>query len=131
VRTIPVDKRNGKVIGLAIVDEHSNILLIDQTGKIIRLSATEIRTMGRQAKGVRLIRLDEGQVLSSICAFSEKGTDLEKVEISHTASSHNPEYKTAPVWAEDLVYEGIDHVGAPLNDIPAIHTQDDYPEEDA
>lgn len=73
VRTIPTDARNGKVIGLAIVYENSNVLLIDMAGKIIRLSPTEIRTMGRQAKGVRLIRLDEGQKLSAVVAFEEEG----------------------------------------------------------
>lgn len=75
VRTIPTDKRNGDVIGLAIVYENSNVLLIDMAGKIIRLSPTEIRTMGRQAKGVRLIRLDEGQKLAAVFAFEEEGND--------------------------------------------------------
>lgn len=76
VRTIPTDNRNGVVIGLAIVYEESNVLLIDQAGKIIRLSPTEIRTMGRQAKGVRLIKLDEGQKLASVVAFEEEeGSD--------------------------------------------------------
>jgi DNA gyrase subunit A len=74
VRTIPADKRNGKVIGLVQVNDKSNVLLIDQAGKIIRLSSTEVRTMGRQAKGVRLIRLDEGQKLAAIVAFSEDET---------------------------------------------------------
>jgi DNA gyrase subunit A len=69
VRTIPTDERNGLVIGLAMVYEHSHILLIDEAGKIIRISPTEIRTMGRQAKGVRLIKLDEGQKLATIVAF--------------------------------------------------------------
>lgn len=73
VRTIPTDKRNGDVIGLAIVYPDSNILLIDQSGKIIRLPASEIRTMGRQAKGVRLVRLDTKQKLSSMFAFREEG----------------------------------------------------------
>lgn len=73
VRTIPTDKRNGDVIGLAIVHPDSNILLIDQAGKIIRLPASEIRTMGRQAKGVRLVRLDKGQKLASMFAFREEG----------------------------------------------------------
>ncbi len=72
VRTIPTDKRNGDVIGLAIVHPDSNILLIDQAGKIIRLPASEIRTMGRQAKGVRLVRLDKGQKLASMFAFREE-----------------------------------------------------------
>ena len=51
--------------------EKSNLLLIDQAGKIIRLPSNEIRTMGRQAKGVRLIRLDENQKLATIVAFEE------------------------------------------------------------
>jgi hypothetical protein len=74
VRTIPADRRNGQVIGLTIVHPDSNILLIDQAGKIIRLPASEVRTMGRQAKGVRLVRLDSDQKLASIFAFRE-GTD--------------------------------------------------------
>jgi DNA gyrase subunit A len=71
VRTIPTDERNGQVIGLTAVDDESSVLLIDTHGKMIRLAPTEIRTMGRQAKGVRLIRLDEGQVLATIVAFEE------------------------------------------------------------
>ena len=69
VRTIPTTGRNGGVIGLAIVHEDSNILLIDQAGKIIRLAAKDIRAMGRQAKGIRLIRLDADQKLHNIVAF--------------------------------------------------------------
>jgi DNA gyrase subunit A len=72
VRTIPTDERNGQVIGLAIVSEESEILLIDKAGKIIRVAASEIRAMGRQAKGVRLIRLDEEQVLASLVAFTQQ-----------------------------------------------------------
>ncbi|MEX0671899.1 MAG: DNA gyrase subunit A [Candidatus Babeliales bacterium] len=77
VRTIPADARNGEVIGVCIVTEESNILLIDTVGKIIRLSPKEIRTMGRQAKGVRLIRLDQDQRLSSVVAFEEMESDDE------------------------------------------------------
>lgn len=76
VRTIPTENRNGNVIGLALVGDDSNVLLIDQVGKIIRLPSEEIRTMGRQAKGVRLIRLDEGQRLASVVAFS--GEEVEE-----------------------------------------------------
>jgi DNA gyrase subunit A len=78
VRTIPTDERNGRVVGLAAVSDTSNILLIDDAGKMIRLSPAEIRTMGRQAKGVRLIRLDEGQKLAGVVAFEdEQHTDQE------------------------------------------------------
>jgi DNA gyrase subunit A len=69
VRTIPTDGRNGDVIGLVQVTDNSELLLIDTNGKIIRLSPQEIRTMGRQAAGVRLVRLDAGQTLSAVKSF--------------------------------------------------------------
>ena len=80
VRTIPTDRRNGDVVGLVIVAEASHILLIDDIGKIIHLLPKEVRTMGRQAKGVRLIRLDNGRRLASIVAFEEEGSDVEGEE---------------------------------------------------
>jgi DNA gyrase subunit A len=82
VRTIPTTKRNGLVIGLAQVSDDSNILLIDTVGKIIRLPSQEIRTMGRQAAGVRLIKLDEGQTLAAMVAFEEHAHDSDHHELS-------------------------------------------------
>jgi DNA gyrase subunit A len=83
VRTIPTTERNGNVIGLAIVSDQSEVLLIDANGKMIRLSPQEIRTMGRQAAGVRLVKLDEGQTLSAVKAFEivEAPTEESQVEI--------------------------------------------------
>jgi DNA gyrase subunit A len=78
VRTIPTDKRNGNVMGLVLVSEKSHILLIDNNGKIIRLSPSEVRTMGRQAKGVRLVRLDADQELYAVAEFEE--TEEENIE---------------------------------------------------
>lgn len=83
VRTIPADTRNGRVVGLVSVSDQSHILLVDSLGKIIRLSPTEVRTMGRQARGVRLIRLEEGQILTSLVAFEgqeEEPAEKEVVE---------------------------------------------------
>lgn len=84
VRTIPTGDRNGNVIGLVLVTDQSEILLIDQYGKIIRISPKEVRTMGRQAQGVRLIRLDTSQELSSVVAFESmmpiEGKDLNGAE---------------------------------------------------
>ena len=98
VRTIPTDKRNGFVIGLTLVSPEYNILLIDNNGKIIRLSPNEIRKMGRQAKGVRLVRLGKGQSLSSIASFEESVED----EIQ-TAESKEEATKTAE--SKDTVVE--------------------------
>lgn len=80
VRTIPTGGRNGDVIGLAQVTEESEILLIDTNGKIIRLSPQEVRTMGRQAKGVRLVRLDAEQNLLALVAFEPQYDENEDAE---------------------------------------------------
>ncbi len=90
VRLIPTGKRNGDVIGLVTVTDESNILLIDTAGKIIRLSPAEVRTMGRQAKGVRLIKLDKAQTLSAVVAFEENGGDQENGGEQEPTSSGGP-----------------------------------------
>ena len=91
VRTIPTDKRNGRVIGLTKVGDDSHILLIDTAGKIIRLSPQEIRTMGRQAMGVRLIKLDDGQLLSTVVAFD--GTEVESDDHDNSQTPSSPQQK--------------------------------------
>jgi DNA gyrase subunit A len=87
VRTIPTDKRNGLVIGLATVTVNSNILLIDQAGKLIRLPASEVRTMGRQAKGVRLIKLEPDQLVSTMVAFEESSEQDQSSDVQGTATT--------------------------------------------
>lgn len=79
VRAIPVNKRNGLVVGMVRVSEKSTILLIDAAGKIIRLRLSEVRTMGRQAQGVRLIRLEDEQRLVSIAVVEEESDPQEAV----------------------------------------------------
>jgi DNA gyrase subunit A len=80
VRTIPTNERNGHVVGLALVSNDSSVLLIDESGKIIRLKPEEIRTMGRQAQGVRLIRLDEEQKVGAVFAFVEDASSEQNLE---------------------------------------------------
>ncbi|UNE35644.1 DNA gyrase subunit A [Vermiphilus pyriformis] len=105
VRTIPTDKRNGLVIGLVCVTPRSNILLIDETGKIIRLSSTEIRTMGRQAKGVRLIKLDEKQKLATIVSFEE---DVTSQNDSSPNSPGSGSLNTAQLQSEQSIDTDIE-----------------------
>lgn len=104
VRTIPTDKRNGEVVGLTIVSDQADVLLIDQAGKIIRLPASEVRTMGRQAKGVRLIRLDDDQTLASIAAIDDSSKNNTDSHDSHDNSTGNesPQIRTSPAVASDF-----------------------------
>lgn len=107
VRTIPTSQRNGVVIGLVLVHDESEVLLIDTNGKMIRLSPLEIRTMGRQAKGVRLVRLDQGQTLASIVAF-ECSSDEEQNITSQAFGSELAE--TSDALAQEELMEGDDAI---------------------
>jgi DNA gyrase subunit A len=114
VRTIPTDKRNGLVIGLVKVGDESNILLIDVAGKIIRLSPSEIRTMGRQARGVRLIRLDKDQTLSTIVAFEENNTPEEESDGTPTIVPATSEAKLEGIEQQSsLIMSGLTDDGEP------------------
>ncbi len=107
VRTIPTSGRNGVVIGLVSVTDLSELLLIDTNGKVIRLSPQEVRTMGRQAKGVRLVRLDQGQNLSALLAFEpQEGEQDDEVDGQQNPEAGDaPKAPHSPVLEEDDVME--------------------------
>ncbi len=60
VINVKTTERNGKVSGIAQVTEDSQVMLISQYGKIIRMDSKTIRESGRSAQGVRLLQLEPG-----------------------------------------------------------------------
>src|SRR5947199_450680 len=60
VINVKTTERNGKVVGIAQVTEDSEVMLISQYGKIIRMDSSTIRESGRAAQGVRLLHLEAG-----------------------------------------------------------------------
>jgi DNA gyrase subunit A len=52
--------KNGKVVTIMHVDENSDVLVMTEQGKLIRVRSTDIRAVGRATQGVRLINLDDG-----------------------------------------------------------------------
>jgi DNA gyrase subunit A len=66
IKTMNVTKRNGPILGMRIVDEDDDLLIITTGGQIIRQGVGKIRRIGRSTQGVRLIRLDKGDQVASI-----------------------------------------------------------------
>ena len=60
VINLKTTERNGKVVGIAQVDETSEVMLISHYGKIIRMDSKTIRECGRNSQGVRLLHLEPG-----------------------------------------------------------------------
>ncbi len=75
VINVRTTERNGKVVGIAQVNEESQVMLISQYGKIIRMDSTSIRESGRAAQGVRLLSLEPGdRVAAAVVIAPEEPT---------------------------------------------------------
>ncbi|MFM8475553.1 MAG: DNA gyrase subunit A, partial [Planctomycetaceae bacterium] len=67
LRDIKTTARNGRVVDVLSVCDDDQVLMVTSRGKIQRIRAADINTIGRNTQGVRIIRLDEGDSLVS-CA---------------------------------------------------------------
>ena len=64
VITYKITPKTGKIVGIRIVEENDDIMLITDTGTIIRINVSEISVLGRSTQGVTLMRTNEGKVVS-------------------------------------------------------------------
>ncbi|SFX73974.1 DNA gyrase subunit A [Ruminococcus sp. XPD3002] len=81
IKNYKVDDVRGHVCGIKIVDEEDDIILVSSDGIIIRILASDIRIMSRYAKGVRVMRVNEGaQVVAFTRAEHDENAQTEKVE---------------------------------------------------
>ncbi len=71
LKNIQTSERNGLVIGIACVTDRDELLLVTEQGQIIRTHTGDIRAMGRDTQGVKLMDLAEGDRLVSVAALSE------------------------------------------------------------
>ena len=68
-------ERNGKVVAATLVQAEDEIMLITDTGVLVRTRVAEIREMGRATQGVTLIGLDEGAKLSGLQRIVENDAE--------------------------------------------------------
>ena len=74
--TMKTGERTGKLIGALTVGDHDEIMLITGAGQMVRTFVKDIRETGRNAQGVKLIELEEGQKLQAIApVISEEDAD--------------------------------------------------------
>ena len=79
VKALNITEKNGNIVSFKIVNGDEDLMIITNTGIIIRMSIDQVSTTGRVAQGVRLIRLNNDQKVSNI-AILEKEEESEVVE---------------------------------------------------
>ncbi len=70
--TMKTTEKTGRVIGVRMVTDDDQIMLVTSGGKVIRLRVNEIRVIGRNTQGVRLIGLEEGERVASVARLAER-----------------------------------------------------------
>ncbi|HXF74976.1 MAG TPA: DNA gyrase subunit A, partial [Methylomirabilota bacterium] len=90
--TMKTTEKTGRVIGVQQVTEEDQLMLVTNTGKIIRLRIKDIRVIGRNTQGVRLIDLEEGERVVSLARVAEKEEEGENGGAAETeAEADTPE----------------------------------------
>jgi DNA gyrase subunit A len=84
VKTINITEKTGKLVAIKEVVDNDDLMIINKSGISIRISVNELRVMGRATQGVRLIKLNDEDAISSV----EK---IQKIEGEITDTKTEPE----------------------------------------
>lgn len=75
VKTVNITDKNGSIVSFKSVDNNNDVMIITDSGIVIRLDVGKISTMSRVTQGVRLINLKENSVVSSVSIVDKEETD--------------------------------------------------------
>ncbi|MBE7059786.1 MAG: DNA gyrase subunit A [Ruminococcaceae bacterium] len=91
IKNYGITEKTGKIVGLRAVSDDDDVIIINTEGVIIRLHTADIRTCGRVAQGVKLMKKTDGVTVAAItCTEHSEDEEVEKVE-DNTVIEGNPE----------------------------------------
>lgn len=77
VITYKVTQKTGKLVGIRVTDDSNDIMMITDTGTIIRISVKDVSVLGRSTQGVTLMRTNDGGKVVSIELVEPEETNEE------------------------------------------------------
>ncbi|GIL24739.1 MAG: DNA gyrase subunit A [Bacteroidota bacterium] len=81
VKTINITEKTGKLVAIKEVVDNDDLMIINKSGISIRISVNELRVMGRATQGVRLIKLNEEDAISSVEKIQKMDGDAAETDI--------------------------------------------------
>lgn len=82
IKTANITKKNGNLVGLTTVDGMEDIMVMTNKGIVIRFHSEDISQTGRATQGVKIIRLTDGSVVSSMAKVAREDDESEDIEES-------------------------------------------------
>ncbi|MFB5944591.1 DNA gyrase subunit A [Albibacterium profundi] len=86
VKTINITEKTGKLVAIKDVTDQDDLMIINKSSIVIRISVQELRVMGRATQGVKLINLNKNDQIASV-AKVEKDEDVEEDTQSDVADA--------------------------------------------
>ena len=83
VITIKTTERNGQVVSILLVGEEDDLMLITDTGKVIRTPIEGISVISRNTQGVKLIDMESGERVAGVAVLGEKEVENGELEDLH------------------------------------------------
>lgn len=80
VKTINVTEKTGNLVAIKEVIDSDDLMIINKSGITIRMAVSKLRVMGRATQGVKLIKLNDGDAISSVEKIENLETDEEIIE---------------------------------------------------
>ena len=84
VKTINITEKTGKLVAIKSVHEDDDLMIINKSGLVIRMSVNEIRVAGRATQGVKLINIRQGDSIAAVSPVA--GADEEEIPAETTAT---------------------------------------------
>ena len=110
VIAIKTSERNGQLVGAVAIDESKELMLISDGGTLVRTRASEVAQTGRNAQGVRLIRLGNEELLVGVVSVEavEEDEFVEAIEGEEVSTEQVENTETQEVDTSDTDEKSTD-----------------------
>ena len=129
VKTLGITEKTGRLVAIKVVTDDNDLMIINKSGVVIRLSVQECRVMGRATQGVRLINLaKKNDVIASVCKVmsSELESVAEEESRKDFASTSEEIMKSnTALPSEDADVDDADVVDTDVDEADVVDTDVD------
>ena len=94
--TMRTTDKTGKMVSIMEVVDSDDLIVITDKGVLMRQPISNIRTIGRVTQGVRLVKLDEGSIISSITRVIHEEDQLVEGETEDIENTKEEEKESQP-----------------------------------
>jgi DNA gyrase subunit A len=102
VITMKATEKTGKLVAMKEVVDNDDLICVTKDGLVIRQHVAEIRVMGRNTQGVRVVRLNEGDRLAAVANVpADEDKEIEEAEATSGKKQSGP-----PLPEQPTIFEG-------------------------